>query len=149
MRNASDAWAPHYIKNSLSKKSVYSPYLLLIRTTAAAPNPASSPAIGIGLFAAGVSVATGFTVGTTGVGSAVGVGVGVAVGVSVGSVVAQTEVPCDLLLFSEGISYVSANGLNSLTSKTNVHHPDRCGSSSTISGRIASLSHLPKPGIPV
>ena len=77
-----------------AKKRVYSPYLLLIpAATAAAPSPARMPASVIGLFAAGVSVVTGFTVGVSCVGAGVGVTVGVAVGVGVGVSVSQIEVP--------------------------------------------------------
>ena len=86
-------------KRTTKKKSVYSPYLLLIPTTTAAPSPASSPTTAAGLFAAGVSVVTGFTVGTSCVGAGVGVAVGVAVGVGVGVSVSQMEVPWLLLLF--------------------------------------------------
>ena len=69
-------------------------YFLLIPTAAiAAPSPASSPITPAGLFAAGVSVVTGFTVGASCVGAGVGVIVGVAVGVGVGVSVSQIEVP--------------------------------------------------------
>ena len=75
------------------KKECLDDYFLLRATTIAAPSPASTPITPAGLFAAGVSVVTGFTVGVSCVGAGVGVAVGVAVGVGVGVSVSQTEVP--------------------------------------------------------
>ncbi|MDO5847134.1 MAG: hypothetical protein Q4Q20_02395 [Methanocorpusculum sp.] len=75
------------------------PYFLLSpKTTAAHPSPASIPINGTGLFPAGVSLATGFTEGTSGVCVTVGVGVGISVGVGVA--VSQMEEPCVELLLS-------------------------------------------------
>ena len=66
-------------------------FLLRTMTRAAAPSPARIPINGAG--DAGVLVAIGFTVGTSGVGVAVRVGTGV--GIGVGVAVSQMLVPWD------------------------------------------------------
>ena len=89
-------------------------FLLAASTQAAAPSPARIPANGIGLFPVSVGEAVGFTVGTSGVGAAVGTSVGFTVGSGVS--VPHTELPPELPPPLTGVSWTSANGLNSVTS---------------------------------
>ena len=109
---------PPKVQQPAAKKENKFYFLLRPKTTAAHPSPAMTPMTGAGEapVCAACFVSTGFTCGISGVSVTVGVGVGVTVGVGVA--VSQTEEPCGvLLLFFTGISYVSANGLNFVTSK--------------------------------